>query len=64
MGKIQIRIQRNYGIDCLYVVDSEQAKLIRGLTGKKTVSEQELRNLSALGFEIQYVSFEELEELD
>lgn len=55
MSKIQIRIQRNYGIDCLYIVDAEQAKLIRGLTGKKTVSEQDLESLKALGFKIEYI---------
>lgn len=55
MKKIQIRTQRNYGIDCLYIVDPEQAKLIRGLTGKKTVSEYELEILKVLGFQIEYV---------
>jgi len=45
-------IKSAYGRDLRYPVNSEQASAFSGLTGRKTVSDADLRWLSRLGFNV------------
>ena len=53
MKPIQIKRQDHYGTAFLYVCDPSQAVLLQKLTGRKTLKEQDLDTLRALGFEVE-----------
>jgi len=44
-----------YGKENLYIKNKEQATIISGLTGKKTISEDDIENLEKLGLELNHV---------
>jgi hypothetical protein len=49
---IQYYVKDVYGIPTRYIANDEAAKLVRQLTGKKTVSSNDLEALEKLGHEI------------
>ena len=51
--KITIQKKNVYGNELIYICDPGQAEIIRGLTGKRTVSNYYLKYLSMLGIEIR-----------
>lgn len=53
---IQFYSRSAYGVDRLYLVDIEQAELIRTLTRRKTIEIADLRALQNLGFTVQQVA--------
>lgn len=53
---IGIRVERHYGAERRYVADEAQAMAITMLTGRRTVSESDIKALSFLGH-----SFSEVE---
>jgi len=46
---IQVQTRSVYGNDLMYVM-SEHEEAIRGLTGKKTIDNNDIENLKKLGF--------------
>jgi len=50
--KITIRCDKNYGIETFYPV-CERAKLFARIAGTKTLTRNTLRDVSALGIEIE-----------
>ena len=53
-NKIEYYVKNNYGNKQYYIV-GDIAKTISNLTGKKTVSKQDMVNLEKLGFEFVQV---------
>lgn len=56
--QIQVKRKNVYGNELIYVCNPTHADIIRKLTGKKTVSEQDLSLLQMLGVEIQDIDKE------
>jgi len=52
--KIQIRIDKNYGIETAYPVD-EAAQLFAKIAGTKTLTRNTLRDVEQLGYQIEIV---------
>lgn len=53
MTTIEFYRKVNYGVEAYYIKDQRQADIVRGLTGKITVSIQDLKLLNVLtGFEV------------
>lgn len=50
--KITIRIDKNYGIETAYPV-CESAQLFARIAGTKTLTRNTLRDIDALGYEIE-----------
>jgi len=50
--KITIRIDKNYGIETAYPA-CERAQLFARLAGTKTLTRHALRDIAALGYEIE-----------
>ena len=50
--KITIRCDKNYGIETFYPA-CEQAKLFARIAGTKTLTRNTLRDVSALGYQIE-----------
>lgn len=50
--KITIRIDKNYGIETAYPV-CERAQLFARIAGTKTLTRNTLRDVAALGYEIE-----------
>ena len=50
MNNIQIEIKNIYGNELKYVVDGEQARSLSKLTGRKTLTDLDIRALKELGF--------------
>lgn len=53
MTTITVREKSVYGNTHMYVTDAYFNRLISGLTGRKTVTEQDLQKLSGLGFTME-----------
>jgi hypothetical protein len=53
--KINFYVKSVYGTDMMYVADQKQAQLIKGLTGQKTLTNQVMTSLQALGFTFEQV---------
>ena len=53
--KIQFEVKRVWGKDLLYIVDEDQRRMINRLTGKVTVTVEDLQTLKALGCEVVQV---------
>ena len=51
--RVEIEARSNYGNEAIYVVSSH-ASAIRTLTGKKTISRQDVEALAALGHTFAY----------
>ena len=49
---IKIEVKNHYGIDHYYVV-SEHEEYIKALTGRKTITEGDMRAFKALGFQFE-----------
>lgn len=65
MNDIYIYSKSNYGNVSWYITDTETAKLVSQLTGKKTVSNSDVAALNALGFKVfSYVNGNHVEALD
>jgi hypothetical protein len=47
--EITAYIKNVYGNDLIYIEDIEHAKAIRNLTGKRTINNNDIHNLSKLG---------------
>ena len=47
--QISYYIETHYGNDHIYILEEDAKRAIAKLTGKKTVSEQDLENLTLLG---------------
>ncbi len=47
---IEIEIKNVYGSELKYVVDSEKALLLSQLTGRKTLTDEDIKALKGLGF--------------
>lgn len=52
--KIEYYKKNVYGVEQIYLHDSEQKAAVQKLTGKKTVSEEDLKALTVLGCEISH----------
>ncbi len=46
---IQYYKKNVYGLEYMYIKDEKQMKIVKGLTGRKTLSHSDLHYLSALG---------------
>lgn len=55
VARIQVRIDKAYGNTRRYVIDKEQAKWLKQLTGKKTLSDGHVEALQNLGYEVKEV---------
>ena len=53
MNRIELEVRSNYGNEAIYVVSSHSSA-IRALTGKKTISRQDIEALTALGHTFAY----------
>ena len=53
MNRIELEVRSNYGNEAIYVVSSH-ASAVRTLTGKKTISRQDIEALTALGHTFAY----------
>ena len=51
--EIYITTKNVYGSDLFYVKDKLAAKVVKGLTGRKTVTRLDIDNLSLLGLKIR-----------
>jgi hypothetical protein len=51
--EIHVKVKSVYGNDLMYVVEPGKANLVRLLTGKKTVSNQDIYALRGLGIEVK-----------
>ncbi len=58
MITISIKRKENYGTTHIYICDAVHADLVSQLTGKRTVSEKDLRALQALGIQIRDIDAE------
>lgn len=47
---IEIEIKNVYGNELNYIVDSEKAFLLSQLTGRKTLTDEDIKALKGLGF--------------
>ena len=56
--QIQVKRKQVYGNELIYICDPTHADILRKLTGKKTVSEQDLSLLQMLGIEIRDIDAE------
>ena len=45
----------NYGKERIYLEDNKDAKAVQNLTGKKTVTKEDLKNLEKLGVKTRQV---------
>lgn len=52
---IKYYVKNVYGKELIYLVDEQQANIVRTLTGQKTVSDNHLHALVALGCSIEEV---------
>ena len=50
--KITVRAEKNYGIEVIYPHD-EAAQIFARIAGKKTLTSHALRDIAALGYEIE-----------
>ena len=50
---IQIEIKYHYGNECLYIINEAEAQAVRSLTGKKTISRQDIKALEVLGIKVE-----------
>ena len=50
--KITVRAEKNYGIEVIYPHD-EAAQIFARIAGKKTLTAHALRDIAALGYEIE-----------
>ena len=50
--KITVRAEKNYGIEVIYPHD-EAAQIFARIAGKKTLTAHALRDITALGYEIE-----------
>jgi len=51
---VQIEVKSVYGVELIYPANDE-AKLFTSLSGKKTLSRQDLKIIKALGFDVEQV---------
>jgi GrpB-like predicted nucleotidyltransferase (UPF0157 family) len=61
--KIKVEVKNIYGVEKIYIV-SEHLKAVSGLTGKKTIDINDIKNLQSLGFEFELNNLPTLQNQD